>query len=83
MGGFLLYKELKESYYTMFPSPLEVWVVSYKTESVLKAVGAVFPSPLEAWGVSYKIGSMATRSRKRRVSVPSRGMGGFLQDGKR
>ena len=38
-----------------------------------------FPSPLEVWVVSYELECFEITNEKS-VSVPSRGMGGFLQD---
>ena len=39
-----------------FPSPLEVWVVSYNIHSYHKLMDTLkFPSPLEVWVVSYPI----------------------------
>ena len=82
MGGFLLMfnKIFKKDASKEFPSPLEVWVVSYyflmrlsrrmiQTVSVpSRGMGGFLPS--------QKFLGYA----KRYVSVPSRGMGGFLQN---
>ena len=62
-----------------FPSPLEVWVVSYQRNSAKRKMKELFPSPLEVWVVSYT-GSVLHGYMMEAVSVPSRGMGGFLQD---
>ena len=85
-----------------FPSPLEVWVVSYRIPGTRNHKYARFPSPLEVWVVSYELkdylGLKTTKCFRplsrygwfptshgggkhqvhQRVSVPSRGMGGFL-----
>ena len=37
----------------LFPSPLEVWVVSYSVYAVLEESHIEFPAPLEVWVVSY------------------------------
>ena len=63
-----------------FPSPLEVWVVSYELISKWGSQDKEeFPSPLEVWVVSYELECFEITNEKS-VSVPSRGMGGFLQD---
>ena len=38
-----------------FPSPLEVWVVSYRIPGTRNHKYARFPSPLEVWVVSYEL----------------------------
>ena len=65
-----------------FPAPLEVWVGSYTAEVLaeMTAKGS-FPAPREVW-----VGSYSEHYRKGiqwKVSVPSRGMGGFPQYYKR
>ena len=62
-----------------FPAPLEVWVVSYELISKWGSQDKEeFPSPLEVWVVSYELECFEITNEKS-VSVPSRGMGGFLQ----
>ena len=77
------YAVLEESHIDkLFPAPLEVWVGSYTAEVLaeMTAKGS-FPAPREVW-----VGSYSEHYREGiqwKVSVPSRGMGGFPQYYKR
>ena len=65
----------------MFLTSHEGWVVSYLTGHNINICDHKgFPSPLEVWVVSYVLATVATIATLG-VSVPSRGMGGFLQNG--
>ena len=72
-------EECEDWYVRRFPSPLEVWVVSYKANRYSNVLIEKFPSPLEVWVVSYTIEQSPNERKVEEVSVPSRGMGGFLQ----
>ena len=63
------------------PSPLEAWGVSYVDRFFTGAkIFAVFPAPREAWGVSYARDVLKLYGLYAVVSVPSRGLGGFLRE---
>ena len=82
MGGFLLARvtDTDNPLDPTFPSPLEVWVVSYELISKWGSQDKEeFPSPLEVWVVSYTWNWVKKHPWAVVVSVPSRGMGGFLQ----
>ena len=70
----------KRKWEKQFPSPLEGWVISYKMKKTIK-LGLTdrhaFPSLLEVWVVSYDPDSYEMIVSYL-VSVPSRGMSGFL-----
>ena len=62
----------------MFLTSHEGWVGSYLTGHNINICDHKgFPSPLEVWVGSYKMVTIYTKNNCR-VSVPSRGMGGFL-----
>ena len=52
-----------------FPSPLEVWVVSYQSRGVYNCSIKVFPSPLEVWVVSYIV--IKLKKKEKRILFPS------------
>ena len=64
---------------TLFPAPLEAWVVSYKYVwwSSSSKIGE-FPAPREVWGGSYLVGKKEKNEFGFIVSGPSRGLGSFL-----
>ena len=82
MGGFLLahVTDTDNPLDPTFPSPLEGWVVSYELISKWGSQDKEeFPSPLEVWVVSYTWNWVKKHPWAVVVSVPSRGMGGFLR----